>query len=276
MEELKVSLIATVLNEEKTIRDFLESIVNQRRKPNEFIIVDGGSTDGTIDVIKSYSKKHKWIKLIVSPGATIGRGRNIAIKKAKNNVIVVCDAGTIYDKNWLKNLVEGFNGEVSFGIDLPLARTKFQKILGRSLCHRFKEGSSRNMIFLKSIWEEVGGYPEDLRVAEDTVFDEKIRRMGYKFSIVRDAICYWRMRENLNEVKRQFYNYGFWDGMALRKYKLTLPKHRFFIFLSPLIFSILIFSSLFTPLSLRLKIEFTKRINYLKGFYKALWGENIC
>ena len=51
---MKTSFITTVLNEEKTIEGLLESLNNQTLKPDEIVIVDGGSTDRTIAEIKNH------------------------------------------------------------------------------------------------------------------------------------------------------------------------------------------------------------------------------
>ncbi len=54
--------------------------------------------------------------------------------------------------------------------------------------------------------EKVGGYPEDLKIGEDTLFNEKIKRPRlFKIQRIPDAIGYWEMRENLKEVKEQFF-----------------------------------------------------------------------
>ena len=50
----KVSFITTVYNEEKDIRLFLDSLINQTYLPEEVIIVDGGSTDGTLKIIRDF------------------------------------------------------------------------------------------------------------------------------------------------------------------------------------------------------------------------------
>lgn len=85
---MKVSLILTVKNEEETIEKLLRSILDQTRKPDEVVIVDGGSSDTTVDVIKKWKNKLN-IKLFVKKGVSRGKGRNIAINKSSSEVIAV-------------------------------------------------------------------------------------------------------------------------------------------------------------------------------------------
>src|SRR3989304_8444448 len=134
---MKISMIATVLNEEKSIKRVLDSIFKQTRKPDELVIVDGGSKDKTYKILKEYSKKHRELRVFQKKGANIPEGRNIAIRKTKNDVVVVVDAGTIYDKNWLEKLVLGFKRDVGFGITIPLGRNDFQKTLAKIMGKRY-------------------------------------------------------------------------------------------------------------------------------------------
>jgi glycosyltransferase involved in cell wall biosynthesis len=263
--KMKVSLITTVKNEEKNIEVFIKSIINQTKKPDEFIIVDGGSSDNTYKILKKYSKKYNWIRVYQLNGANISQGRNYAIQKAKNEIIVVVDAGTKYKKNWLENLTKHFVADVGYGKTLPWVENDFQKILAKKMKQRF--GSSRNIIFKKSVWKKVGGYPEDLKCAEDTVFNEKIRIAGFKSQLIPNAICYWEMRSSLDDLKKQFYNYGYWDAKAYKKYKILPTKSKILImFLTPLIILYPVFW-LISKFSLSIKIDVVRRFSYLKGFW---------
>lgn len=103
---IMISLISTVLNEEDSIRDFLESILNQSLLPDEIIIVDGGSKDRTYEILKEYEKKYSFIKVIQERGANIARGRNIAIKNSSGIIIVTADAGCKYDKDYIKEITK--------------------------------------------------------------------------------------------------------------------------------------------------------------------------
>ncbi len=116
---MKITFIATVYNEEKTIGRMLESLAKQTRMPDEIVIVDGGSTDGTLSVIsnfiktftseesKSLLRHHPRWKTITKKGNR-AVGRNEAIRHATGDIIVCSDAGCELDKDWVKNIVEPF------------------------------------------------------------------------------------------------------------------------------------------------------------------------
>jgi len=223
---MKVSLISTLKNEESSVKEFLDSLLSQSRPPDEIIMVDGGSTDKTAEIIDSYIKNGALIKLIVSKGANIAQGRNIAIKNSKYDVIASTDAGCRIDKHWLENLIKSFEEDpsidVASGVYDSFGETTFEKCLAQfpsgwdidSLTAEEFLPSSRSVAFRKEAWEKVGGYPESLDYAEDTVFDLRLKESGYRFKIARGAMVYWKTRENLRSLFRQYYNYAKWDAIA--------------------------------------------------------------
>jgi len=216
----KISLISTVLNESENIREFLNSIISQTKKPDEFIIVDGGSTDGTYEILKEYARKYKWIKVFVKKGCTIGEGRNYAIKMANNEIIAVCDAGCIYDKFWLEKIIKPIideNADVVVGVYKPYYTNDFEFFQGilfvpseEKIYGNPSRMSSRCIAFKKEVWKKVGGYPNS-SAGEDTLFNLKVLSSDFKIHFTKSAIVYWRMRRNLKEVFKQFYRYGAGD-----------------------------------------------------------------
>ena len=76
-----------------------------------------------------------------------------------------------------------------------------------------------SIAFRKSVWKEVGGYP-DFSVGEDTNFVLKLSERRTKFAFAKDAIVYWRMRKNWREFFTQFYRYGKGDRITGNIWKM--------------------------------------------------------
>ena len=216
-----VSLITTVLNERDNIEEFVESVINQTVLPREFIIVDGGSTDGTYEILKKYAKKYKWIKVFQIKGASIGRGRNHAIERAKGEIIACTDAGCILDKNWLKEITKPFfekkNVDVVVGIYKPYYTNDFEYFQGLIIIKEPEKifgnpsrMSIRSMAFRKMCWKKVGKLPEKYG-GDDTLFNLKLKEIGCKFSYSKEAIVYWRMKKSYRDLMKQFCRYAIGD-----------------------------------------------------------------
>ncbi len=270
----KVTFICTVFNEEKTITNLLDSLFSQSLLPDEIIIVDGGSTDNTIEQISSYkipSSKRKYpIKLIIKKGNR-AVGRNTAIKAAKNDIIVCSDAGCTLDKNWLKNITIPFNDkeiDVVSGYYTSKNKNVFEKCLETYVSvmpdtidkDNFLP-SSRSVAFRKSAWEKVKGYPEYLDTCEDLLFDKKLKQSGAKFYFAQNALVYWKQRKNIFEAAKQLFFYAEGDGRA-HNFRIKVP----FIFLRYIcFFSILSIADL-------LKINKLYYLDVILLFFYLFWS----
>lgn len=112
---VKVSYVLGILNASSTLSECLDSILMQDypKKDYEIIIVDGGSTDSTLNIIRNYQKREKNISLFHNP-YKLSEGKGMAkdqgVGKAKGQFIVFLDHDNILlDKNWLKHILEPFN-----------------------------------------------------------------------------------------------------------------------------------------------------------------------
>ena len=205
---MKTSLISPVLNEEKNIKQFLNSILIQTVRPDEVLIVDGGSKDNTYKILKKYSKKHKWIKIYKKIGFNISQGRNYAIKKSKGDIIFTCDSGTKLEKNWVKKILNGFkkNADVVFGTWGIEPSNIIEKFLvwrtpnwGKINPDKFIP-SNRQVAFKKHVWEKVRGFPEHLTRADDNWFHLRAHDLGFKYHFVKNAKVSWILERNLSKM----------------------------------------------------------------------------
>ncbi|GBC87020.1 putative glycosyltransferase [bacterium HR12] len=216
---MKVSLVTTVLDARERIEGFLASLAAQTRAPDEVIVVDGGSTDGTLEVLR----RAEGIRLIVEPGASIARGRNVAIAAATHDVIAVTDADCELEPAWLERLLvpieEG--ADVAMGAYRPVAETFFHRCLAAVNLPDPAEWdeatfmpSSRSIAFRRSAIEAVGGYPEWLEIGEDMYVDHRFRELGLDMRLARDAVVRWHLRPDLRSTFVQYFRYARGDAIA--------------------------------------------------------------
>ena len=226
------SLITTVFNEENNIQKFLDSYKLQTKIADEYIIVDGGSTDSTASIIKNFSESNPYlnIKLIVDKTCSkkyskgpIARGRNIAIDNAQYDYIVVTDAGCLLKENWFEELVKPFEEfediDVVSGWYEGIIRNDFQVVFNKYFMPSLKKinkdkflPSSRNVAFTKSVWKKAGKYPEKTYTAEDTLFDLNLKKIGAKFYFAQNAVVNWELPKSPDEARKKLYSYYYGDG----------------------------------------------------------------
>tara|TARA_B100002019_G_scaffold278914_1_gene280262 strand:- start:3808 stop:5283 length:1476 start_codon:yes stop_codon:yes gene_type:complete len=94
---MKISIITVCLNSKETILHTLNSVVSQNYNNTEHIIVDGGSTDGTIQILKKYKNKNK--KLIIAKGKSLYASLNLGIQKSSGSLISILHSDDIYNNS---------------------------------------------------------------------------------------------------------------------------------------------------------------------------------
>jgi GT2 family glycosyltransferase len=226
-----ISLVSTVLNDREGTALFFEQMAAQTRTPDEIVIVDGGSKDGTWELLLEESRRARPWRLIASQerGCNVARGRNIAIAKAAHEMIVSTDIGCDWDKEWLEELVEPLCSDPaveivvgSWGVkegDLsgPWAKTEYalkSRALQTSSTPQ-TQATSRSIAYRRELWDRLGGYPEDLTLAaDDTVFDLFIKGVGARAASAPAIRCYWHRHESLRAFLKEQYRYFYGNGEA--------------------------------------------------------------
>ncbi len=220
-----VSLVVTVRDEAASIDALLASVAAQTRPPDEIVVVDGGSTDATLQLLEAWRDRLP-LRVLRRPGANIARGRNAGIAAAAAPIIAVTDAGVRLAPGWLAALVAPLRAgpaapDVASGFFTPDPRAPFEVAMGATVLPALADidparflPSSRSIAFRRAAWARAGGYPEWLDYCEDLIFDLRLRSCGARFAFVPDAVARFRPRGSYRAFWRQYYHYARGDGKA--------------------------------------------------------------
>ena len=123
---MKISIITSVWNNKETIKDAIESVLNQTYENIEYVVVDGGSSDGTVDVVQSYGDKIS--KFVSEKDKGIYDGLNKGVKLATGDVVAFLHSDDIYaSPTILEDIAKVFQSDEH--LDGDLVYIKSTKIL---------------------------------------------------------------------------------------------------------------------------------------------------
>lgn len=170
-----ISVVVPTLNEEDALPKCLSLVRPQLLANDELIVVDGGSTDGTLKIAQSLCEQ-----VIVAEGDSIGKARNIGADAATNPVVATLDADSLPPSGWVERVRTNFatNDELAVlwgtiedrnGKPVRNLTGKFLTLIGGA--------SGNNTAFRKSAFEASGGY-EDVNFAEDFFIIHELAKHG--------------------------------------------------------------------------------------------------
>jgi len=231
-----ISVVIPALNEEKYLARCLNSLVRQSRKePIEIIVVDGGSTDRTIQVAKEYANK-----VLVEPARPVGAARNIGAKQADGDILAFVDADTIACEEWLEEISRTLYSEPGAvgvtGPTLPYEGTHLDRIayhVATGWVQRFSLRLGRphvagfNCAYRRGAFWNAGGFDENRVILEDVMLSLRVRHQG---QILFDPkmVAYTSLRriEKYGYAYLTIYNLINWIAMLLFNRTLAYPQVR--------------------------------------------------
>jgi glycosyltransferase involved in cell wall biosynthesis len=220
----RTALVFTVLNEAATLQTLLGSLDAQTRQPDEVVVVDGGSRDGTVERLQRWAAEAQGRTVLVVPGANISAGRNRAVAATRADVIAVTDAGCRLEPDWLAELLAPLDDpavDVAMGFYDADARSRFEVLVSCLILPDAAEvrpeaflPSARSVAYRRRVFDEVGGYPEWLAIGEDMWFDLAMVRAGFRRAFVPTAVVHWQLRAGVRSWLTSHYRYARGDGIA--------------------------------------------------------------
>lgn len=263
MELKKVSVIVPVRNEERYIRECVESIFAQDYPTDkmEVIFADGCSTDGTVEILNELGNRYPQIVVLNNPGKTAPCAMNVGIKAAKNEIIVRLDAHAEYPKDYIRLCVETLltkDCEDAGGCAITKGRGFVGSVIAEVLSTPMGVGNSSFRIgaksgyvdtvpfgcFRKSLFDRIGLYDERLTRNQDNEMSYRIRKNGGKIYLNSDIRFTYYCRDTIRGIMRMGYLNGLWSVITMKLVPGTMGLRHFvpmFFTLSLLGFPLLMF-----------------------------------
>lgn len=227
----KFTVITTTYNDGKDIKNYLDSINSQTLIPSEIIIVDGGSTDNTTEIIEKYSESSKvHIKLFKGTRLNIAQGFNKGIQSCQTQYLIITCTGNKFAKTMCQDLYNKIiedKADAAYGLLDGIASTNFSKLYNEAFIS--KEGnnimSNRCVMYNKKAFEKIGYFKENFIYAgEDAEFLYRFDNMKLKRDLVKKKLVSWETPKNWKQYIKQRKNYAIGDLQYLGISKCLLRK----------------------------------------------------
>jgi glycosyltransferase involved in cell wall biosynthesis len=182
-QSVPVSVITPVFNGARYVQACLDNVLQQGIPGLEHIVVDAGSTDGTLEAVRAFAGQHDYVRLIVNPGQRQSEAMNCGTEAARGELIAILNVDDFFEPGALRRALDGAASLRSPGLivgncalrDEALRVTKmFRPIMNLSLrallCGYMHPINPSSYLYHRALHHAVGGYRADLDYTMDVDF----------------------------------------------------------------------------------------------------------
>jgi glycosyltransferase involved in cell wall biosynthesis len=187
-----VSIITVVLNGELSLEKTIKSVINQTYSKIEYIIIDGGSTDGTLNIIRQYQKNIEYF--ISESDSGIAEAMNKGIRRANGDYLIFLNADDcFYSNNSLEQCIKYFKPKIDIlACDIIFGKENSRRSpRGFSFWFNFKFGlCHQGIICRKALFTELGMFDENLKIEMDYDLLMRAYRKKLRLEICPEILSY--------------------------------------------------------------------------------------
>jgi glycosyltransferase involved in cell wall biosynthesis len=234
-----VSIVIPCRNEKDHIEACVRSLLAQERPPHdlEIIIADGLSEDGTRDILAHLVEEDPCLLMIDNPRRIVSTGLNAAIKLARGQVIIRIDVHTEYAPDYIRQCLmvlqetgaDNVGGPwlaMGYGYVSRVIAAAFQSAfaIGGAPGHQPMYEGIVDTVYLGSwrreVFERIGLFDEGLVRNQDDEFNLRLTRAGGRIWQSPRIRSWYRPRNSLSSLFRQYLQYGYWKVRVIQKHRL--------------------------------------------------------
>lgn len=278
-----VSIIIPCRNEELYIRECMESAINfdYPQQKLEIFLIDGLSTDKTLDIALQYIEQYPFIKILKNEKIIFPAAINIGYNNSSGDVIVILGAHAKYEKNYISKCVEylfkldadNVGGVlITKGLNTSVIGKTITNVLSSSFGvgnSTFRTGSDKvkevdtvfGGCYKRGVFERIGNFNENLVSSSDMDFNTRLKKSGGKIYLVPEIIVTYYTRTTFSKFMKNNFRNGFWAIYPIRFVDNIPVSLRHFI---PLIFLTGIIGGIFLSF---FSIFFMWMLSFVLGLY---------
>ncbi len=233
-------MIVPCRNEMRYIESALKSILVQEGIDGgfEIIFADGGSDDGTRDILHGLANKEPRLRIIENPGRIVSTGLNAAIRAARGEIILRMDVHSEYANDYIKQCVNTLHNTHADNVGGPwraIGKTWMQKVIALAFQSPFSSGGAGShqvnyegpvdSVYLgcwrKETLVRLGLFDEDLVRNQDDELNLRLIRANGTIWQSPSIQSWYYPRASLLALSKQYLQYGYWKVRVIQKHRLT-------------------------------------------------------
>jgi cellulose synthase/poly-beta-1,6-N-acetylglucosamine synthase-like glycosyltransferase len=220
-----VTVVIPALNEERFLGECLDSVRAQDYRALQIIVVDGGSTDGTVSVVESRIAEDERIELLHNDQRNIPSSLNLALDHARGEWLVRVDAHSTVGQGYVRKAVERLREGTWAGVGGRkdgVGRTSAGRAIAAAMGSRFGVGDSTYHhgtsaqevdhlpfgAYPVDLVRKFHGWNEQLVANEDFEFDYRLQMAGLRLLFDPRIVIHWHCRQSIPDLYRQYERYG--------------------------------------------------------------------
>lgn len=236
----RTSIVVPCYNEREHIEGVVRGVLGPLRSPAvlEMLVVDGGSNDGTVEVLRRLAGEFSDLRVLTNPDRDIPKAMNIGVRAAHGDIIVRMDAHARYPPDYIERLLGRLSsspgaGNVGGAWDvLPANDSLEAHVVARVSASRFGVGSALYRVghrdvtdtdtvpfgcFPRSVFDSVGLYDEQLVRNEDDELNARIHAAGFRIVLDPSIRIGYFCRPTVAKLGRMFFQYGYFKPLVVLK-----------------------------------------------------------
>jgi cellulose synthase/poly-beta-1,6-N-acetylglucosamine synthase-like glycosyltransferase len=238
-----VSIVVPAYNEEAVIVSTINRVLASRYDDFDVIVVDDGSKDHTLDVLRAHFSTHPRVSILSVPNGGKANALNVGIAQAKGAVIVALDADTQFESQTVPNLVRWFsdptigavagNAKVGNRINMITRWQALEYVVAQNLERRALAGLGAFTVvpgavgaWRRSALEAAGGFRHDT-MAEDQDLTIQLQKLGYRVVYDDTAIAWTEAPTTFGGLAKQRFRWAYGTLQCLWKYRALTLRPRY-------------------------------------------------